>query len=159
MPSPRAAPAPTPAGSPGRPSAPPAGWRIKAEKWFVTSGDVSDFDIVMVNVVDGEERLPTLFLVDRDRPGIEVIDDPPFAHSFPHGHPTLRYDCEVDADAVLGGDEMIGRGNDLQNEWFIEERIHIAARCVGAMRRLLAEAVEWAAGREQFGGGSTTSRA
>ena len=129
-----------------------AGWRIKAEKWFVTSGDVSDFDIVMVNVVDGDERLPTLFLVDRDRPGIEVIDDPPFAHSFPHGHPTLRYDCEVDADAVLGGDEMIGRGNDLQNEWFIEERIHIAARCVGAMRRLLAEAVEWAAGREQFGG-------
>ena len=129
-----------------------AGWRIRAEKWFVTSGDVSDFDIVMVNVVDGDERLPTLFLVDRDRPGIEVIDDPPFTHSFPHGHPTLRYDCEVDADAVLGGDEMIGRGNDLQNEWFIEERIHIAARCVGAMRRLLAEAVEWAAGREQFGG-------
>ena len=129
-----------------------AGWRIRAEKWFVTSGDVSDFDIVMVNVVDGGERLPTLFLVDRDRPGIEVIDDPPFTHSFPHGHPTLRYDCEVDADAVLGGDAMIGRGNDLQNEWFIEERIHIAARCVGAMRRLLADAVEWAAGREQFGG-------
>src|SRR5919204_3328389 len=128
------------------------GWRIRAEKWFVTSGDISDFDIVMVNVVDGEKRLPTLFLVDRDRPGIEVIDDPPFTHSFPHGHPTLRYDCEVDADAVLGGEKMIGRGDDLQNEWFIEERIHIAARCVGAMRRLLAEAVEWATGREQFGG-------
>src|SRR6476661_2750975 len=124
----------------------------RAEKWFVTSGDVSDFDIVMVNVVDGEKRLPTLFLVDRDRPGIDVIDDPPFAHSFPHGHPTLRYDCEVDADAVLGGDEMIGRGNDLQNEWFIEERIHIAARCVGAMRRLLCATLGWATGREQFGG-------
>jgi len=24
----------------------PAGWRIRAEKWFVTSGDVADFDIV-----------------------------------------------------------------------------------------------------------------
>jgi alkylation response protein AidB-like acyl-CoA dehydrogenase len=47
---------------------------------------------------------------------------------------------------------MIGRGDELQNEWFIEERIHIAARCVGAMRRLLAEAVEWSTGREQFGG-------
>jgi acyl-CoA dehydrogenase len=128
-----------------------AGWRIRGEKWFVTSGDVSDFDIVMVSVVDGGARLPTLMLVDRDRPGIEVVDDPPFTHSYPHGHPTVRYDCEVDADAVLGGDEMIGRGNDLQNEWFVEERIHIAARCVGAMRRLLAEGVEWAAGREQFG--------
>jgi acyl-CoA dehydrogenase len=129
----------------------PSGWRIRAEKWFVTSGDVADFDIVMVNVVDGDARLPTLFLVDRDRPGIDVIDDPPFTHSYPHGHPTVRYDCEVDADAVLGGDAMIGRGGELQNEWFIEERIHIAARCVGAMRRLLDDAVAWAIGREQFG--------
>jgi len=128
-----------------------SGWRIRAEKWFVTSGDVADFDIVMVNVVDGDARLPTLFLVDRDRPGIDVIDDPPFTHSYPHGHPTVRYDCEVDADAVLGGDSMIGRGGELQNEWFIEERIHIAARCVGAMRRLLDDAVAWAIGREQFG--------
>jgi acyl-CoA dehydrogenase len=128
-----------------------AGWRIRGEKWFVTSGDVADFDILMVNVVDGDARLPTLFLVDRDRPGIDVVDDPPFTHSFPHGHPTVRYDCEVAADAVLGGEGMIGRGGELQNEWFIEERIHIAARCVGAMRRLLEETVAWATGREQFG--------
>ena len=128
------------------------GWRIRAEKWFVTSGDIADYDIVMVNVVDGDERMPTLFLVDRDRPGIDVVDDPPFTHNYPHGHPTVRYDCEVAADAVLGGDAMIGRGGELQNEWFVEERIHIAARCVGAMRRLLDEAVAWATGREQFGG-------
>src|SRR5437764_3203394 len=128
-----------------------SGWRIRAEKWFVTSGDIADYDIVMVNVVDGDERLPTLILVDRDRPGIDVVDDPPFTHNYPHGHPTVRYDCEVAADAVLGGDAMIGRGGDLQQMWFIEERVHIAARCVGAMRRLLAEAVDWAVGREQFG--------
>src|SRR6476619_2674568 len=127
------------------------GWRIRGEKWFVTSGDIADYDILMVNVVDGDDRLPTLFLVDRDRPGIDVVDDPPFTHNYPHGHPTVRYDCEVAADAVLGGDEMIGRGGDLQNEWFVEERIHIAARCVGAMRRLLDEAVAWATEREQFG--------
>jgi acyl-CoA dehydrogenase len=128
------------------------GWRIRGEKWFVTSGDVCDYDILMVNVVDGDQRLPTLFLVDRDRPGIEIVDDPPFTHSFPHGHPVVRYDCVVDEDAVLGGPEMIGRGNELQNEWFVEERMHIAARCVGAMRRLLAESVSWAIEREQFGG-------
>jgi acyl-CoA dehydrogenase len=127
------------------------GWRIRGEKWFVTSGDVCDYDIVMVNVVDGEQRLPTLFLVDRDRSGIEIVDDPPFTHTFPHGHPVVRYDCVVDEDAVLGGPEMIGRGNELQNEWFVEERMHIAARCVGAMRRLLAESVAWAIEREQFG--------
>jgi acyl-CoA dehydrogenase len=129
----------------------PGGWRIRGEKWFVTSGDVCDYDILMVNVVDGDQRLPTLFLVDRDRPGIEVVDDPPFTHNYPHGHPTVRYDCEVAEDAVLGGPDMIGRGNELQNEWFVEERIHIAARCVGAMRRLLDESVAWATERRQFG--------
>ncbi len=127
------------------------GWHLRTEKWFVTSGDVADFFIVMVNVVDGGDRLPTLFLVDRDVAGIEIVDDPPFTHNYPHGHPTIRFDCELPGDAVLGGDEMVGMGNSLQNEWFVEERIHIAARCVGAMRRLLEETVGWTIEREQFG--------
>ena len=127
------------------------GWRLRAEKWFVTSGDGADYFIVMVNVVRDGARLPTLFLVDRDVPGIEVVDDPPFTHNYPHGHPTIRFDCLLPADAVLGGPEMVGEGDQLQNEWFVEERIHIAARCVGAMRRLLDETVGWSLDREQFG--------
>jgi alkylation response protein AidB-like acyl-CoA dehydrogenase len=127
------------------------GWRLRAEKWFVTSGDVCDFYIVVVNVVDGDRLLPTIFLVDRDVPGIEVLEDPPFTHSYPHGHPTLRFDVRLSADAVLGGDASIGRATEQQNAWFVEERIHIAARCVGAMRRLLTEATAWALEREQFG--------
>ena len=39
-----------------------AGFRISGEKWFVTSGDVAQVLIVMANVVDGDDRLPTLFL-------------------------------------------------------------------------------------------------
>ena len=106
----------------------------------------------MVNVVDGDgARLPTLFLVDRDVAGIEIVDDPPFTHNYPHGHPTIRFDCLLEPDAVLGGVEMVGKGDELQNEWFVEERIHIAARCVGAMRRLLDETVGWTLDREQFG--------
>ena len=126
------------------------GWRLQAEKWFVTSGDVCDYYIVMVNVVEGDARLPTLFLVDRDTPGIEFVDDPPFTHNYPHGHPTIRFDCLLPADAVLGGEEGIGKGDEGQNEWFVEERIHIGARCVGAMRRLLHETVEWSLDRMQF---------
>jgi acyl-CoA dehydrogenase len=128
-----------------------AGYRLQAEKWFVTTGDAADYFIVMANVVDGDARLPTLFLVDRDTPGIETVDDPPFTHNYPHGHPTIRFDVEVPGDAVLGGPGAVGRGDELQNEWFVEERIHIAARCVGAMRRLLAETVEWTLDRRQFG--------
>jgi alkylation response protein AidB-like acyl-CoA dehydrogenase len=43
----------------------------------------------------------------------------------------------------------IGAGNDLQRQWFTEERIAIAARGVGAIWRLLDETVEWACAREQ----------
>src|SRR2546423_106011 len=39
---------------------PPAGFRLTAEKWFVTAGDVASVYIVMANVVEGSERLPTL---------------------------------------------------------------------------------------------------
>ena len=127
------------------------GFRIRGEKWFVTSGDHADYLIVMANVLDRDGLRPTLFLVDRDLPGVEIVDDPAFTHVFPDGHPTFRLDCVVPEDAVLGGPEMVGRGQDGQHAWFVEERIHIAARCVGAMQRLLEEAVGWAVEREQFG--------
>ena len=125
------------------------GFRLNAEKWFVTSGDVASVYVVMANVLDGSERLPTLFVVDRETPGIEILDDPDFTHSYPDGHPTIAFrDVEVAADDVIGG---VGGGNDLQRAWFMEERLGIAARCVGAMWRLLDETIEWAAGREQGG--------
>jgi alkylation response protein AidB-like acyl-CoA dehydrogenase len=125
------------------------GWRIDGEKWFVTYGDVAAVYIVMAKaLVDGAE-LPTLFLVDRETPGIEVVDDPPFTHSYPHGHPTLRFSgVEVGEDAAIGG---VGGGEQLQREWFAEERIGIAARGVGAMWRLLEETTAWALAREQGG--------
>ena len=52
---------------------------------------------------------------------------------------------------MLGGPDAVGQGGEQQNAWFIEERIHIAARCVGAMRRLLDETTAWATERQQFG--------
>jgi acyl-CoA dehydrogenase len=123
-----------------------AGYVIDGEKWFVTSGDVAAVYIVMANVVDGG---PTLLLLDRDIPGIEIVDDPPFTHAYPHGHPTVRFTgVEVGADAVIGG---VGSGDDLQRAWFTEERLGIAARGLGAMWRLLEESVAWATTREQGG--------
>ncbi len=125
------------------------GWRLDGEKWFVTYGDVAHVYIVMAKaLVDGAE-LPTLFLVDRGTPGIEVVDDPPFTHSYPHGHPTLRFTgVEVPDDAIVGG---LGGGDELQRGWFAEERLGIAARGVGAMWRLIEETTAWALQREQGG--------
>jgi acyl-CoA dehydrogenase len=124
-----------------------AGFRISGEKWFVTTGDVAKVLIVMANAVDGEHRLPTLFLVESDAPGVEYVDDPGFTHNYPEGHPTIRFEnVEVPADAVVGG---VGEGDELQRMWFTEERIAIAARGVGAMWRLLDETVSWATSRRQ----------
>ena len=126
-----------------------AGFRIDGEKWFVTSGDVAAVYIVVANVIEDGERLPTLFLVERGTPGIEIVDDPPFTHAYPHGHPTVRFTAvEVAEDAVLGA---VGAADDLQRAWFTEERLGIAARGIGAMERLLSDTLVWATGREQGG--------
>jgi len=118
------------------------GYRINGEKWFVTSGDVARVLIVMANVVDGADRLPTLFLVEPATPGVEFVADPKFTHSYPHGHPTIRFtDVEVPADAVIGGE--------LQRAWFTEERLGIATHGLGAMWRLLEETTSWALTRIQ----------
>src|SRR5439155_5860548 len=57
-------------------------------------------------------------------------------------------DVRVPAPAAPGG---AGRADELTNEGFVEERIHIGARCAGAMERLLTLAVDWATQRVQFG--------
>ena len=122
---------------------------LNGEKWFVTGPDDTDFMIFHCFVVDGELRLPTLFLVDYDTPGLTLKHDPDYTHTFADRHPQfVLEDVRVPESAVLGG---VGRADELTNEWFVEERIHIGARCTGAMERLLGLAVEWATERVQFG--------
>ena len=123
-------------------------WVLNGEKWFVTGPSDTDFMIFHCHVVDGDERKPTLFLVDYDAPGLEQTGDPDYTHTFADRHPqfVLR-DVRVPADAVLGG---VGEADTMTNEWFVEERLHIGARCAGAMERLLTLAVEWATSRVQF---------
>jgi acyl-CoA dehydrogenase len=56
--------------------------------------------------------------------------------------------CAVTESQVLG---EVGQADAVTREWFREERLHIAARCLGAAQRLLEEAKAWAAEREAFG--------
>jgi len=126
------------------------GYVLNGEKWFVTGPpDETDFMIFHCLVIDGQERKPTLFLVDYDTPGLTMTYVPQYMHTFADTHPQFTLeDVRVPPAAVLGG---IGQADVLTNEWFIEERIHIGARCTGAMERLLTLAVEWATDRIQFG--------
>ena len=124
-------------------------YRLTGEKWFVTGPDDTDFMIFQCVVLDGDRRLPTLFLVDYDTPGVVMQHDPDYTHTFADRHPQFVLDdVSVPASAVLGG---VGMADELTNDWFVEERIHIGARCSGAMERLLTLALEWATERIQFG--------
>ncbi|MGW8970702.1 acyl-CoA dehydrogenase family protein [Streptomyces platensis] len=123
------------------------GWALNGEKWFVTVGDHADFMIVLAAA--GPDREPTLFLVDKDTPGIEMTRVPRFMHTFVYEHPEFTFtDVQVPEDAVLGG---VGKGYDITRSWFTEERLMIAARTTGAAERALRLARDWAVERRQFG--------
>ena len=123
------------------------GYRINGEKWFVTVGDAADFLIVLAKVLP--EGAPTLFLVDKDLPGVRVNRVPRYTHTFVYEHPEFGFeDVFVGADAVLG---EVGGGMDLTRDWFTEERLMIAARTIGAAERALALATDWAKSRIQGG--------
>lgn len=121
---------------------------INGEKWFVTSGDEADYVIVHA-IVDGDPAQPTLFLVDRETPGLSIKREPKFTHTYVFGHPEFLFDnVEVGADRVLGG---VGRGLELTKDWFVEARLQIAANCLGAAIRGFELANDWATRRVQFG--------
>jgi alkylation response protein AidB-like acyl-CoA dehydrogenase len=124
-------------------------WLLNGEKWHVTFGDWADYVVVQAatdpNLGDGN----TLFFVDLDSPGLEVMDQPRYMHHLIAGHLRLRFrDVRVPGANVLG---EVGQGLSLSKEWFRRERMMIAARCVGAAERLIGEASQFAQQRVQFG--------
>jgi alkylation response protein AidB-like acyl-CoA dehydrogenase len=119
-------------------------WVLNGEKWFVTSEGDPGFYIVLA-VAEGEQ---TLFIVEPDAPGLEIVRVPGFLHDpYLDHHPEIRLrNCRVpDANRVPAG------GNEGAKEWFLVERLFIAARCCGAAQRCLDLAREFALEREAFG--------
>ena len=124
------------------------GWLLNGEKWHVTSGDVADFFLVHAHV-DGDPAKATIFLVDKQTPGVRLVRTPKYMHTFVFEHPIFTFDdVRVGADAVLG---EVGQGFELTKDWFVEERLMIGARTVGAATRALELALDFAKGRTQFG--------
>jgi acyl-CoA dehydrogenase len=124
------------------------GWVLDGTKWHVTAGDVADFLLVHAHV-DGDPNLATVFFVDKDLPGVEVVRTPKYSHTFVFEHPIFALEgVRVGADAVLG---EVGSGYELTKEWFVEERIMIGARTMGAATRALDLSLAFASQRVQFG--------
>jgi alkylation response protein AidB-like acyl-CoA dehydrogenase len=123
-------------------------WVIDGEKWHVTSGDIADFFLVHAHV-DGDPSKATVFLVDKDTPGVRLVRTPAYMHTFVFEHPIFAFDgVRVSDDQILG---EVGQGFELTKDWFVEERIMIGARTIGASTRALELALAFAKEREQFG--------
>ena len=121
-------------------------WVLNGEKWFVSGGHEGIALLVHARSGPDEE---SLFLVDHGTPGMRLRRIPRFMHRQQDRHPEFVFeDCEVPDSQLLGAR---GLANEISREWFREERLHIAARCLGAAQRLLEEAKAWCAERESFG--------
>jgi acyl-CoA dehydrogenase len=119
-------------------------WILNGEKWFVTSEGNPGFYLVLAVV--GEEQ--ALFIVEPGTPGLELVRTPGFLHDpYLDHHPELLLrDCRVpEANRIPEG------GGEGAREWFLVERLFIAARCCGAAERSLDLAREYALEREAFG--------
>jgi acyl-CoA dehydrogenase len=122
------------------------GFRLTGEKWFVTAGDHADFLLVLATVLD---HGPTMFLVDKDLPGVRIIRTPAYMHNFVFEHPEFGFEgVELGQEHVLG---KVGGGYDLTRTWFTAERLSTGARAIGAAERALSLAVDWARDRVQQG--------
>ena len=119
------------------------GYRINGEKWFVTTANMADFFFVQAKTEDGVEAL---FFVDINAPGVSMVENPVFSHTFPSHHPTYKFDNVLIPDKNRIGGE--GSGMDYSRSWFRHERLTISARMLGAARRMIEEATAWAAQRD-----------
>jgi alkylation response protein AidB-like acyl-CoA dehydrogenase len=121
---------------------------LSGEKWFVTTGDYADYLLVHAHV-DGDAAKPTLFIVDKNLPGVRIKRVPKFMHTYVYAHPEFIFEqVELEPWRIVG---EIGQGLELTKEWFVEARLQIAANCLGAAIRAAEIAERWATERVQFG--------
>ena len=125
------------------------GWRLTGAKHFVSDGAFSDYYLVSA-VTDPERRAVSIFLVDRDLPGVTLGRDQPMMGLRGTSHVELSFDdVRLDGDALLGEE---GRGLRLILTTLGRVRLaHVGARAVGKACRAMALMTAHANDRHQFG--------
>ena len=126
------------------------GWRISGEKTWNTGIHKAHYDMVMARTsgAAGDGHGITAFLVPTDAAGFKIEE---FLWTFnmptDHAHVSLT-DVVVDDSAVFGGE---GRGLQVVQHFFNENRIRQAASSLGAAQFCIDKAVDYAQQRKPFG--------
>jgi butyryl-CoA dehydrogenase len=123
------------------------GYRISGQKTWITSAPVADFFTVFARA--GADRGLTVFLVERDFPGLTVgrAIEKMGCRSSPTSEVFFE-NCHVPDDHCLGEE---GEGERSLRTILADIRIMTGALAIGSARAALDEAVDYAAGRQQFG--------
>jgi acyl-CoA dehydrogenase len=123
---------------------------LNGTKMHVTSYNSADWIFFQAKLAGGDhEGEHALFFVEKDTPGVRLLREPRYTHTYPDTHALVAFeDVRVPAGNLVGEE---GDGMSFTHEWFRYERLMIAARCCGAMERLIEEATAFAKDRVQFG--------
>ena len=123
---------------------------LNGTKMHVTSYNTADWIFFQAKLAGGDHAGEhALFFVEKDTPGIRLLGEPRYTHTYADSHALVAFeDVRVPAGNLVGEE---GHGMSFTHEWFRYERLMIAARCCGAMERLIEEATAFARERVQFG--------
>ena len=123
---------------------------LNGTKMHVTSYNTADYCFFQAKIADGPHAGEhAMFFVDKDTPGVELVREPAYSHTYPDSHAIVAFnEVRVPAENLIGEE---GDGLAFTYEWFRYERLMIAARCCGAAERLIGEATAFAKERVQFG--------
>jgi hypothetical protein len=127
------------------------GWVIDGHKWFSTGGGDASFLLVMARTSDDPKFGATLFVVDRNAPGVEHVRDVPTMAPpiLAHREAEMKFHgVRVGADAVLGAE---GRGFELAQARLVPARLTHCMRWLGLSNRALEMCKAYVLTRESFG--------
>ncbi|NCF20824.1 MAG: acyl-CoA dehydrogenase [Haliea sp.] len=125
-------------------------WLINGEKTWNTGVHTADADLVMARTSGnaGDARGITAFLVPMDTPGVNV-EEYLWTFNMPSDHARVSFtDVRVPDSATFGGE---GRGLQVVQHFFNENRIRQAASSLGAAQYCVNESVKHANERAPFG--------
>ena len=133
-------------------------WIINGEKTWNTGIHRAQFDMIMARTSGkaGDGEGITAFLVPTKSPGFEIVE---FLWTFnmPTDHAHIRLtDVRVPHSAIFGGE---GRGLQVVQHFFNENRIRQAASSLGAAQFCINESIEYAKVRKPFGKPLATNQA
>ena len=123
---------------------------INGVKTWNTGIHVAEYDMVMARTSGkaGDAQGITAFLVPMKAPGVK-IEEFLWTFNMPSDHGTVSFtDVVVPESAIFGGE---GRGLQVIQHFFNENRIRQAASSLGAAQYCVAEAVQYAKERKPFG--------